>query len=372
MLLSITAWMLASCSTSSDLPRESTESPVPEPAPIQSAAQDAFRDGIQRTPTVKYELEELRAVLLGRSNTEMPLQPRAATLTPSNIAVADGGSASVVVYGQDGTFQARFTKVGGGRLEQPYRLRYEDGELVVLDLTGRVRLSAAQKTASELAAKLKVAQNAIDWARRGSDWVLATNATDPAQRHGVIAAYANDGTLRWTACPPNPTLQSALRTNSPVAFMQATLVEVQDSTIYCVQPTSNAVQMYSVDGRLRGAFTRVPAAYRTLFGPSGAGPEAMRQVTASGYAVSGVYPSRTGIALDFFTLDTLVNRERHIFFACDSSSGATRCTETEPTGRVVQFRAPDTLVTMGDSLMNGTPWPTLRFWRLRPERVAGR
>jgi hypothetical protein len=212
----------------------------------------------------------------------------------------------------------------------------------VLDITGAVRISR-MASGGALAVVDSGVPSAIDFAMINGVVVYGETVHDSSELlRGLLIARKPHGEIQWQACPVNPALAASVRRHGALEAHQAMRVVAAANAVYCVQPASPTIHSYGADGVYRGRFDRIPPFYRhAIDAPFTA--EGIRRFQATGMATGGVWPWRTGIAIEYAVRDTTADRVRHLLFVCDSARGPIACRYTESPMRIVQYFEPDTL-----------------------------
>jgi hypothetical protein len=316
-------------------------------------------------------LDRVRTVPLGADPIRTPASVARAKITRRGIVVIDEAARMVREYSKVGepSFVIPIGSEAGSNLKSPVALASRGDTLLVLDLDPNRGITAFDTSGREIAnTPVKVPASTVDYVVTQDAYVVATIADtkEIADGAGVILwAVEKNGDATAFGCAPDSLYRRSIKNTGLFQLFRFFGVSSAGEQTFCRQPLSPVVHILDAKTRSVALLRRAPPFYQR----PGDIPQTMNNVVVSKFRSTWTeharfFPRARGFISVYTTFDSQIGRDKHLLFACDSTSGATRCGTRESPGMPLDFLSPDTLVIV-EPLKGSRDVQRISFYRIR-------
>lgn len=318
------------------------------------------------------QLDSLTEIELGDVTTQFPVRVSSLHVAGNRIAVIDKGGRAVRMYDRSGRhlFSVATNRAAPNLLLKPEALRIQGDSLFVMDMSHK-RGVAVVDMKGQVARVITLPANASMTGLDVGDSIVATASllldTEvklPGARFVFVSTTSGRAIAR--ICAPDAMYAASLERRGFLALFRNIGVRKYADRLYCMQPVSPVIQIFSVAGDSIGTIDVVPPFYRRgKDAPQSMDQLAINRFTSTWTENVDFFPFENGFLSVYTHFDSTKNRRLFELFRCTGqNAGNYHCAMAQSTLQPLALIGSDTIASVIYDRRANSP-PRLRFNRLR-------
>lgn len=300
-------------------------------------------------------LDSAGAIPLRGAGKDAAVEVTSLQATSHALYVIDEGAQAVRKYDRSGrlVFSVPSGRKSGGPLVSPEALAVRGDSLFVMDMKpsrGITILGTDGKVIGHV--NVPSPASLATLAPTATGFAVTSIGLESSVVEGTATflwTLGADGSVQPVGCSPDPIYAVSLRKRGFLGLFRNVGVSVNESRLYCRQPVSPVVQVFTLSGDSLPSIKVIPPFYRM----GADAPQSMNQLTVNQFTSTWTehldfHPFGNGFLSVYAHFDVKRNARVYSLFRCVGDTGPSgyRCGTTEMTRRPLAFIAPDTIVTV--------------------------